>query len=510
MQKKIEGLDASVEWSADYGVPRRIFDIKPDVGKALLAAVDEPAEPRKVAESFLMDIAGDLDISVDPANLRFESVTNSILGDHVHFQQYHEGKPVAAAEVRVDLDRNNRVYNVQNDSVPLSVVHKGAAKTGPGPARLPDRAIELALEQSGANRSEVQEVLSSELVYFAAGSRPRLAWRIVLRASGPAQEWLFHVDAEDGTVLEQIDLLKRVTGKATVFDPNPVVTLDDTTLRDGSAIPDGAYRTVDLPDLDGTGYLDGKYVSTRRTRNRVRRPDHTFEVKRDGAGFKEAMVYYHIDRVQRYIQQLGFTNVLNGPIEVDVDGETADNSYYSPLTKSLTFGTGGVDDAEDADIILHEYGHAIQDAQVPNFGASRECKAMGEGFGDYLAATFFERVKAANLKPCVGTWDGVSYGKGDPRCLRRLDSAKKYPHDLVQEEHDDGEIWSACLWELRAAIADPQIADRLVLAHHFLLMSHASFSDGANALITADKNLNEGKHKAAIVDVFRRRGILPA
>ena len=32
------------------------------------------------------------------------------------------------------------------------------------------------------------------------------------------------------------------------------------------------------------------------------------------------MVYYHIDRVQRYIQGLGFNNVLNHPIEVNIDG----------------------------------------------------------------------------------------------------------------------------------------------------------------------------------------------
>ena len=81
--------------------------------------------------------------------------------------------------------------------------------------------------------------------------------------------------------------------------------------------------------------------------------------------------------------------MLNGPIKVNVVGRSDDNSDYSPVTKALRFGTGGVDDAEDAEIILHEYGHAIQDNQVPGFGASNECGAMGEGFGDYLAGSFF-------------------------------------------------------------------------------------------------------------------------
>lgn len=45
-----------------------------------------------------------------------------------------------------------------------------------------------------------------------------------------------------------------------------------------------------------------------------------------------------------------------------------DQSFYSPVTDSIQLGTGGVDDAEDADIIWHEYGHAIQDDVIPGFG----------------------------------------------------------------------------------------------------------------------------------------------
>ena len=96
------------------------------------------------------------------------------------------------------------------------------------------------------------------------------------------------------------------------------------------------------------------------------------------------MSYYHIDTLQRYIQSLGFKNINNRSIKVNVNGTTDDNSFYSPSTKALTFGTGGVDDAEDAGIIAHEYGHSIQDNQVPGFGSSAEGGAMGEGFGDFL------------------------------------------------------------------------------------------------------------------------------
>jgi Zn-dependent metalloprotease len=220
------------------------------------------------------------------------------------------------------------------------------------------------------------------------------------------------------------------------------------------------------------------------------------------------MVYYHIDSIQRYLQQIGFDNVLNHQIAVNIDGRTDDNSHYSPVGKDLTFGTGGVDDAEDADIIAHEYGHAIQDNQVPGWGDSHEAGSMGEAFGDYLAASFFAEIKPSILRPTIGNWDAVAYSGDEPPCLRRLDSNKRYPKDIVNEVHADGEIWSACLWELRAALGR-NVADRLVIAHHFLLNRFATFENAANALITADKNLNQGRNESVIRDIFVKRGILP-
>ena len=46
----------------------------------------------------------------------------------------------------------------------------------------------------------------------------------------------------------------------------------------------------------------------------------------------------------------------------------ADNSFSTDKQDGIRFGKGGVDDAEDAEVILHEYGHAIQDSQQMPFG----------------------------------------------------------------------------------------------------------------------------------------------
>ena len=124
-----------------------------------------------------------------------------------------------------------------------------------------------------------------------------------------------------------------------------------------------------------------------------------------------------------------------------------------------------------------------------------------------MAASFFADMKPSNLRPTIGNWDAVAYSGDEPPCLRRLDSNKKYPRDLSNEVHNDGEIWSACLWQIREAIGK-SLADRLIIASHFLLDRSSSFKQAANAILLADENLNQGNNKEIIMNIFIRRGIL--
>src|SRR5438874_5908088 len=97
----------------------------------------------------------------------------------------------------------------------------------------------------------------------------------------------------------------------------------------------------------------------------------------------------------------------------------ADNSFATdhPVDE-LRFGKGGVDDAEDAEVILHEYGHAIHFSQNFDFGG--EGGAISEGFGDYWAVTVSDHISLTPDEPCVADWDSSPYTSGDPLCLRRL------------------------------------------------------------------------------------------
>jgi hypothetical protein len=149
------------------------------------------------------------------------------------------------------------------------------------------------------------------------------------------------------------------------------------------------------------------------------------------------MAYFWITEAQKYIQRLGFGS---GPLrainkesqDVRINQWGLDNSFSWDKKDLLRFGKGGVDDAEDAEVILHECGHAMQDSQQTPFGygASIEAGSIGEGFGDYWAVTVSDVVAPTADPACVADWDSVSHTSAVPHCLRRVDTDLHYPEDL--------------------------------------------------------------------------------
>ena len=175
------------------------------------------------------------------------------------------------------------------------------------------------------------------------------------------------------------------------------------------------------------------------------------------------MAYYWMTEAQKYIHSSRLRRrrlppINNEPQDARINQLGADNSFETDHPKDeLRFGKGGVDDAEDAEVILHEYGHAIHQSQGFNFDPE-ENGAISEGFGDYWAVTVSDVVSQAlgvpeqEPLPCVTDWDATSYTSTVPHCLRRLDTNLHYPTDLNGEVHHDGQIWSRALWDIRQAL----------------------------------------------------------
>jgi Zn-dependent metalloprotease len=308
------------------------------------------------------------------------------------------------------------------------------------------------------------------------------------------------------------------TGSGTVFFPNPVAQLGIQTLTDQKdadyAALQPAYHEVALTNLDGSGFLVGDWANIRNaTGTPAYSPTNTFDYHRNDDRFEQVMAYYWVTESQKYIQSLGFGSTRRAVNKESQDIRTnqygVDNSFSWDKHDLLRFGKGGVDDAEDAEVILHEYGHAIHDSQVAGFGVGPEAGGIGEGFGDYWAVTVSNVIAPTADTPCVADWDAVSYTSAVPHCLRRVDTAAHYPENLGSEVHRNGLIWSRALWDIRQALGHVQ-ADTLILEAQFAFDPDTTMPAAATATVAAAQSLYGGGVAATVHAAFVARGILEA
>lgn len=306
------------------------------------------------------------------------------------------------------------------------------------------------------------------------------------------------------------------TGTGQVFLPNPVAELGIQSLTDqrdaNYAELQPAYHIVTLTNLDGSGYLRGDWVNVRNeTGDPAYSPTNTFVYTRDDDRFEQVMAYYWVTEAQKYFQSLGFGTTYD-PInmesqDVRINQWGQDNSYSWDKHDVMRFGKGGVDDAEDAEVILHEYGHAVQDAQVGSFGTSVEAGSIGEGFGDYLAVTVSDVIAPTADPACVADWDSVSYTSGVSHCLRRVDTNLHYPEDLNGRVHHDGQIWSRALWDIRQQLGNVT-ADTIILQAQFSFAPDTSMPAAAQATVDTAQALYGNAVAQTVRQVFEDRGIL--
>jgi hypothetical protein len=307
------------------------------------------------------------------------------------------------------------------------------------------------------------------------------------------------------------------TGTAKVFVPNPVQSTGDESLTDqkdsDAAVPALAYYRVTLTNLDGSGFLRGDYANVvSETGSPAYSPTNTFDYTRSQDEFEQVMAYFWITESQKYIQSLGFRNINNESQDVRINTWGQDNSFETTHPKDeLRFGKGGVDDAEDAEVILHEYGHAIHEGSGFQF-SSEEAGAISEGFGDYWAVDVSDivarRLGVPERTPlaCVMDWDATFYTSEIPHCLRRLDENLQYPQDLDGEVHDDGRIWSQALLDIRQSIGYIK-ADTVILKGQ-IDFPGTTMTDLATRTVAAAKSLYGSSTASKVTAAFEARGIL--
>jgi len=500
--------------------------------------------PLARAEAHLRGNADRLGLRPDLQNLELIAVREGLSGQHVRYQQTLGGVPVFGRFLTVSLPNDERT------PVPPLVISRYRPGIRPSPSA-PSLTAQEALDAVGSSVSllpgNLRGAVSVDLIYYpiggGKGEEHVLSWQVVAPTVEPLGSWLFVLRADSGEVLLRQNLLRPDSGQ--VFNPNPAKSSgglipppDDCdgsgnesalsseyTSRTLRGINAGQDRLIgEFVDLSAPG-ITGAYKPTAVADE----PSRNYVYGCDDDRFEEVMVYYHTDTIQRKIQALGFSGasgIIDRAIPAHAHYVSDCNAFYDPVSLGMLFGDGDVcspglpsaDAAEDADVIVHEYGHAIQHDQVPGWGFALEAwqaRAIGEGFGDFLPAAIFG-------DPCLGEW--FSIGKtacGGSPGLRTLDSAAFFDGNSVinlpswcsnsSDPHCAGLVWGGALWDLVQALGGDQAARdtvlTLVLDSQFYLDPHSTFAEAAAAIRQSDTLLYGGAHVTTIDSVFSARGI---
>jgi subtilisin-like proprotein convertase family protein len=267
-------------------------------------------------------------------------------------------------------------------------------------------------------------------------------------------------------------------------------------------------------------------------------------------------VFYFVNNFHDWLAQpdIGFTRAdgnfeTEDPVRAEADDSAAAASPSVNNANMSTFPDGtsprmqmylfegvwpDVNGGDDASVVYHEYTHGLSNRLIDDANGLNEQQgqAMGEGWSDWYAMDYLVSQGLVTGQVVVGAYvtgnavHGIrnqpldcAVGSAAPACagsstagsggftFADLGRVGFYdPSTPRFEVHDDGEIWSETLWDLRSALG-ASTARRLITEAMRLSPAEPTFLDERDAILLADETVAGGSHRAAIWSVFAARGM---
>ena len=469
--------------------------------------------PEANARQYLTSAANTLGLAhADLSDLQLKAIRTGLTGDVVRFQQYYEGVPVYKGEIAVHVGHDEVISFVSSMYRPNLDLNLQAPILD---KRLITEAVHAHIQTSGERFYDV----TSPIVYAFHGMS-RLAYQVRIEAASPRGSWEILVDAQTGEFFKITDYasynvayaengaasprgpVTSVDGSGLVFDPDPLTSATalygDTGFVDGNDATtsqlDGERMAVTLRDIEENGStytLRGPWAEVvdhdAPFKGLFSQNSTTFNFDRNDDAFEAVVTYYHIDASMRYLNETLSLNIepyqYPDGVQYDPSGwGGADNSSYSPGSGRLSFGEGGVDDAEDSDVIHHELGHGLHD-WVTN-GSLSQVNGLSEGVGDYWAQSYNRSIEswtpADPQYNWVFRWDGHNPFWGG----RVTNYGATYPGGLTGSIHTDGQIWATCMMKVWDAVGKTT-ADTAFWEGLGMTTSGTNQEQAANAVLQA-------------------------
>jgi hypothetical protein len=451
----------------------------------------EDALPERVSVYFTEHLPALKDASV---SLRLIQYKQSRIGWHLEYEQLFAGIPVYGASLKV---------NVNKEGVTLSVFDQLVSTTGwKASAFVPDASLGKPVW------------IPLENAPLAAYTRYDGYDRVISDARGTQihrKDARLYFANEDTTV----------TGK--VFLPDPLSSQQVIYGKDGTyqhfndsdyALLNNARADVSFPaTLEGGVFTlknDYAVIVDRMSPTVVPAisPTGVFEFTRRQDGFKDVMAFYHVYTAQKYFRYLGFNDMEGFRIKVDAHAGTGDNSFFEfSSDSSLNLGTGGVPDAEDGDVITHEYTHAMSwfINASPNMGTER--RAIDEAICDVIAAIMSHKYTTFNWR-LLFNFDApnpVTPGVSRFWSGRNGNSPKTYA-SKVGDWYSDSEIWSSTVLDIAEEIGHDSAAI-LMLTALYSLPQNGTMPQAAELFMQADSAVFHKYFGWRIGGIFNTRGL---
>lgn len=414
------------------------------------------------------------------SKLTLKSVRKGNTGETLRFQQFIKDVPVFQSEILVHFNKDGKISYTGTESF-----RKDLKEVDTVPSISASDAFNRAYTAS-KSKGEITYQENKLFVYVTDEGNTKLVYRAVINSYDNPGSWETIVDAKTGSIIsvKNIALYHRHEGEASrspkkkekklnktvsfkasgsgyVFDPDPLSKTGST--YGGSYVDNGdatnaslnnARSLVTLSDIEfannvyklKNSYVEIRNISAPNT-GLFTQATNQFLFNRSELGFEAVNVFWHVDKSLRYINEtLGIVckpTTNGGAVIYDPHAlNGVDNSQYT-VGGTLEFGQGDVDDAEDADVVLHELGHGIHHWLS---GGVSNLDGLSEGSGDYWAQSYSRSLNqwpsSAPQYNWMFNWDGHNeFWSG-----RITNYTVLYPGSGAI--HTKGQIWASALMRI--------------------------------------------------------------
>ncbi|MDZ4758169.1 MAG: T9SS type A sorting domain-containing protein [Bacteroidota bacterium] len=405
--------------------------------------------------------------------IKFKSIKRSPFSSHLLFQQRYETLPVYQGSVMVNIANDGRVLSIINNLIDFNYTKPAYSNNIYNCIYYDgEKPLSVLLDSITNNVGLLERVFyNNEIIY-----------------TNILTSYLNPIDT---------------TVKAKVFNPDPITTANVVYGGSYSDFNDSNVSILnnEMQFQNLRLKYDSGYFIFENNRVKIKKINpvvyYDTAVKgsipiygRGDKNFEGLNCIYHITEANEYINNLSF-KLGNYQIWVDPHGRSDDNSAFTNdgQNRYIKFGDGGIDDAEDADPIIHEYHHGIYDeaSQSQNIGLYR--KSMEEGSCDYAAASYSKYITSYQWQK-VYNWDGNNNFDNPQWLGRTVQSTRKYPTDLSGGNiYNNGEIWSTFLMNLEASVGRDYL-HKLLYQSFYSAALYIDFPTMAKLLLQSDTLIN--------------------